>query len=316
MRLSRSKSRSRRPFIHTPRVSLVLSLLLLLGLVPGLSPAQDSVSVILLGVGTPRPTTEVHGPATAVVVGSRTFLFDAGAGVMHQMASAGLGVRGPHALFITHLHSDHTVGLPDVIYTSWVMERQVPFKVFGPPGTARMIDRLSEAYAEDIAIRTNGLERNAAGGWKVDTHDVKPGIVYDSGGVRITAIQVPHGEWEWSYGYRIDTPTRSIVISGDTGPSEALFKAAAGVDVLVHTVYPEPGTTTSPASLGHTSPAYFRSYHTSSVELGRLAAAARPKQLLLTHVVRAGATDAELLAGIRAGGFGGLVVVGRELARY
>jgi ribonuclease BN (tRNA processing enzyme) len=258
----------------------------------------------------------LHGPATAIVVGSRTFLFDAGAGVMHQMVSAGLGIRGPYALFLTHLHSDHTVGLPDVIYTSWVMERTAPFKVFGPPGTMRMVDKLAEAYAEDIAIRTSGLERNVASGWKVDARDVKPGIVFDSGGVRVTAIKVPHGDWEWSFGYRIDTPRRSIVISGDTSPSEALFKLAAGVDLLVHTVYPEPGTTANPASLGHTSPEYFRAYHTSSVELGRLAAMARPRQLVLTHVVRAGATDAELIAGIRAGGFQGTVVVGKELTHY
>jgi len=308
--------RSRRHFLHNPRVGLVLRLMLLLGLLPGLSPAQDSAAVILLGVGTPRPASELHGPATAIVVGSRTFLFDAGAGVMHQMVSAGLGIRGPYALFLTHLHSDHTVGLPDVIYTSWVMERTAPFKVFGPPGTMRMVDKLAEAYAEDIAIRTSGLERNVAGGWKVDARDVKPGIVFDSGGVRVTAIKVPHGDWEWSYGYRIDTQNRSIVISGDTGPSEALFKLAAGVDLLVHTVYPEPGTTAHPASLGHTSPEYFRAYHTSSVELGRLAAMARPRQLVLTHVVRAGATDAELIAGIRAGGFQGTVVVGKELAHY
>lgn len=278
--------------------------------------AQDSTAIILLGVGTPRPSAEVHGPATAIVVGARTFLFDAGAGVMHQMATAGLGIRGPHALFLTHLHSDHTVGLPDVIYTSWVMERTAPFRVTGPPGTTRMIDKLAEAYSEDIAMRTNGLEKNVPNAWQVDARDVRPGVVYDSGGVRVTAIKVPHGEWQWSYGYRIDTPTRSIVLSGDTGPADELFRAAAGVDVLIHTVYPEPGTTANPTSLGHTSPEYFRAYHTSSVQLGRLAARAQPKLLLLTHVVRAGATDAELLAGIRSGGFIGTVVVGKELVKY
>ena len=282
----------------------------------GARAAQDTAVVILLGTGTPRPTPEVFGPATSVVVGARTFLFDAGAGVMHQVASANLGIRGPHALFLTHLHSDHTVGLPDVIFTSWVMERQAPFKVIGPPGTTRMVDKLADAYGEDIILRTNGLEKNVAGGWKVDARDVKPGVVYDSGGVRVTAIKAPHGDWEWSYSYRVDTPTRSIVISGDTGPSEELANAAASVDVLVHSIYPEPGTVAKPTSLGHTSAAYFRSYHTSSVELGRLAARAKPRLLLLTHVVRAGATDAELIAGVRSGGYAGTVVVGKELTRY
>ena len=152
-------------------------LALALALVAGaaVADAQDSTTLILLGVGTPRPAANVFGPATAVVVGSRTFLFDAGAGVMHQMATANLGIRGPYALFLTHLHSDHTVGLPDLIYTSWVMERTSPFKVFGPPGTVRMLDRLSDAYSADIAIRTNGLEKNVAGGWMVSARDVKPG---------------------------------------------------------------------------------------------------------------------------------------------
>jgi len=297
-----------RPSSH-PVAALIAALPLLAGPVA----AQQ---VILLGVGTPRPSPDVHGPATAVVVGERTFLFDAGAGVMHQMVSAGLGIRGPHALFLTHLHSDHTVGLPDVIYTSWVMERTAPFKVFGPPGTTRLLDKLSEAYSEDIAMRTNGLEKNVPDAWRVDSRDVRPGVVYDSGGVRVTAIRVSHGEWEWSYGYRIDAGGRAIVISGDTRPSDALLRAAAAADVLVHSVYPEPGTTANPTSLGHTSPAYFRAYHTSSVELGRLAADAQPKQLVLTHIVRAGATDAELIAGVRAGGFQGTVIVGKELARY
>lgn len=304
---------------RTPLLSIVRALVAasgLLDVVPRTLGGQDSAAVVLLGIGTPRPVSGVFGPATAVIVGERTFLFDAGAGVMHQLAAAGLGMRGPHALFLTHLHSDHTVGLPDVIFTSWVMERQAPFTLIGPPGTTRMVEKLAEAWAEDVAIRTNGLEKNVRDGWTVNVRDVQPGLVYDSGGVRVTAIKVPHGDWQWSYGYRIDTRARSIVISGDTSPSEDLARAAAGVDVLVHSVYPEPGTTANPTSLGHTSAEYFRAYHTSSVELGHLAARARPKLLLLTHVVRAGATDAELIAGVRQGGFAGPVLVGRQLTRY
>jgi len=276
----------------------------------------DSTIVILLGTGTPRPLPTAFGPATAVVVGDRTFLFDAGAGVMHQMASANLGVRGPYALFITHLHSDHTVGLPDLIFTSWVMERHRPFGVYGPPGIKRMVDKLGEAYSEDIDIRTHGLEHNVENGWRVAVHEVKPGVVYDSGGVKVTALKVPHGGWPWAYAYRIDTPTESVVISGDTGPSEALMKLAEGVDVLVHGVYPEPGTVAHPVPLGHTNAEYFRAFHVSTLELGRLAQRAKPKLLVLSHIVRAGATDEELIAGIRAGGYTGAVVVGKDLARY
>ena len=273
-------------------------------------------SVILLGTGTPRPAADVFGPATAVVVGDRTFLFDAGAGVMHQMATAGLGIQGPHALFITHLHSDHTVGLPDVIFTSWVMERTKPFALYGPPGIERMVTNLAEAWAEDIRIRTHGAERNSADGWRVNVTEIAPGVIYDSAGVRVSAIRAPHGEWPHAFAFRIDGPDRAVVISGDTRPNPALTSFASGVDVLVHSIYPEWGTVANPSSLGHTDSTYFRMYHTSSVELGQLAERVRPKLLLLTHVVRAGATDEELIAGIRSGGFGGSVVVGRALTRY
>jgi len=294
------------------RMSAAAALWCLMAAPPGVA-AQ---TVILLGTGTPRPAPDVFGPSTAVVVGDRTFLFDAGAGVMHQMASAELGIRGPHALFVTHLHSDHTVGLPDVIFTSWVMEREKPFAIHGPPGIAAMVNKLAEAWAEDIRIRTFGLERNSLNGWRVDVKEVGPGVVYDSAGVRVTAVKVPHGEWPHAFAYRVDGPDRSVVISGDTRPSDALLRLATGVDVLVHSIYPEWETVAKPASLGHTDSTYFRHYHTSSVELGRLAGRAGPRLLLLTHVVRAGATDEELIAGIRAGGFTGDVRVGQHLVRY
>ena len=279
-------------------------------------PAHAQTQLILLGSGTPRPAPEVFGPSTAIVVGDRTFLFDAGAGVMHQMASANLGIRGPHPLFVTHLHSDHTVGLPDLIFTSWVMERTKPFAVYGPPGIDHMVSRLAEAYREDIQIRSFGLERNSVDGWRVNVHEITPGVDYDSAGVRVTAIQVPHSEWPMALAYRVDTPDRSIVISGDTRASNALAQLAQGVDVLVHSIYPEWGTVANPSSLGHTDSTYFRSYRSSSIELGRIATVAKPKLLLLTHVVRAGATDDELFAGIRAGGYTGAVQVGKELVRY
>ncbi|MEX2178329.1 MAG: MBL fold metallo-hydrolase [Gemmatimonadaceae bacterium] len=277
---------------------------------------SQSARVILLGSGTPRPSPDVFGPSTAVIAGDRTLLFDAGAGVMHQMASANLGIRGPHALFVSHLHSDHTVGLPDLIFTSWVMERTQPFAVYGPAGIAHMVDRLAEAWTQDIRIRSYGAERNSLNGWRVNVKEIEPGVAYDSAGVRVTALQVPHGEWPMAFAYRVDTPDRSVVISGDTRASTAVAQLARNVDVLVHSVYPEWGTVANPTSLGHTDSTYFRMYHTSSVELGRLASLAQPKLLLLTHVVRAGATDAELIAGIRTGGYTGSIVVGKELVRY
>ena len=156
----------------------------------------DSTMIVLLGTGTPRPDPEASGPATAIVVGARTFLFDAGPGVERQLNAARLPINGVTALFITHLHSDHTLGLPDLIFTSWVMGRKAPMQAYGPRGLRAMVDHILAAWSEDIAIRTNGLEHETANGYAVAVHEIAPGVVYDSGGVRVTAIPVLHGDWK------------------------------------------------------------------------------------------------------------------------
>lgn len=275
-------------------------------------------TVILLGTGMPAPDPHAQGPATAVRVGERLFLFDAGAGVERQMAAAGLPVRrGPlTAVFLTHLHSDHTLGLPDVILTSWVMGRRAPLRVIGPRGTRAMTRHILEAWSEDIRIRTEGLERAARGGQAVEVRETDGGVAYDSAGVRITAIPVPHGSWKHAFAYRVDTPRRSIVISGDTAPSAALERAARGVDLLIHEVYPEARLAPEPRAGGQDWPRYMRSFHTSDHELGALCARARPRRLVLYHIVRMGGTDDELMAGVRAGGYTGPVAIGHDLERY
>jgi ribonuclease Z len=196
------------------------------------------------------------------------------------------------------------------------MRRRGALQVFGPPGLKAMTDHLLAAWAEDIRIRTTGLERERAEDVAVAVHEIGPGVVYDSGGVRVTAIPVQHAEWAHAYGYRVDTPTRSIVISGDTRPSEALVEGARGVDVLIHEVYAASRLAPETRLGGDAWPTYMHASHTSNVELGALAARIRPKLLILTHLIRMGASDDELLAGIRAGGFTGRTVIGRDLDRY
>jgi len=279
-------------------------------------PATDSTTIVLLGTGGPRPNPAASGPATAVVVGRRVFLFDAGPGVERRLSAAGLPIDGVTAVFITHLHSDHTLGLPDLIFTSWVMGRRRPLQMYGPHGLRAMADHIVAAWSEDIAIRTDGLEHETPGGYRVAVHEITPGVVYDSGGVKVTAIPVLHGSWKESFGYRIDTPDRAIVISGDTRPSPALEAAARGVDVLIHEVYPESEVAPENRPGGADWPRYLRAFHTSDIELGRLAATAGPKLLILYHVVRGIVADAELIAAMRKAGFQGRVVIGKDLERY
>ena len=260
-------------------------------------PTGDSTVVVTLGTGAPLPSPTTSGPATAVVVGHRVFLFDAGPGVVRRMAAAGLPVDGVTAAFITHLHSDHTLGLPDLMLTTWVMGRRIPMRMYGPPGLRTMTRNILAAWSEDTAIRIQGLERDAPGGYRVDVREIAGGVIYDSGGVRVTAIPVQHGSWKYAFGYRIDTPTRSVVISGDTRYSPAIERAAAGVDVLVHEVYVAAHVAPEKRPGGELWPQYMREFHTSDEELGRLAGAAHPKLVVLTHVLWQGGTDGRVAGG-------------------
>ena len=160
----------------------------------------DSTLVVLLGTGTPVPDPNAAGPSTAVVVGNRLFIVDAGAGVERRLSAAGLSNTDIEGLFITHLHSDHVLGYSDVIFTSWVFGRKKPLRVYGPPGLKRMTDHLIAAFAEDIDVRTNGFEHAVPNGYKVRAREVKPGVIYDSAGVRVTAFPVLHGSWKYAYG--------------------------------------------------------------------------------------------------------------------
>lgn len=276
----------------------------------------SGTTLVMLGTGMPRPDPACFGPATAVVYDGRVFLFDAGAGVMRRMAAAGLSIRGPEAVFITHLHSDHTLGYPDLILTTWVMGRRDKLQTYGPRGLKKMTKHILAAWDEDIHVRIEGLERQTKTGYKVDVHEFDSGVVYDKDGVRITAIPVEHGCWKQAFGFRIDTPDRSIVISGDTRPTPGIVEASRGVDVLVHEVYPQSQVMPELRIGGEVWPSYMREFHTSDLELGVVAALAKPKLLVLHHIVRHGAEDDELLAGIRAGGFKGPVAVARDLDRF
>jgi len=278
--------------------------------------AQDATvaRVIMLGTGTPVPDPQAFGPATAIALGGRLFLVDAGVGVTRRLAAAGFPrIKEIEATFITHLHTDHTLGYPDLIFTTWIMGRRGPLHVYGPAGLRRMTERLEDAWREDIDVRVRGLERETAAWLSVDAHEVKPGVVYEREGVRVTAFPVRHAEWKDALGFRFDTPGRSVVISGDAAPSDAVATAAAGADVLIHEVYIESRVAPENRPGGEHWPEYMRGSHTSNVELGRIAARAGPKLLVLYHVLRMGGTDEELLAGIRAGGFQGRVVIARDL---
>lgn len=284
---------------------------------PAASP-QRRTHVVLLGTGTPNPDPDRFGPAVAIVVDSSVYIVDAGAGIVRRVAAAeratklaALTMPRLTRAFITHLHSDHTVGLPDLMLSPWVIGRTAPLEVFGPPGTQNMVEHLLAAYAEDIDLRLHGGEPSNKTGYVTHAHDVLPGIVYRDSLVKVTAFAVAHGKWPHAYGYRFDTPDRSVVISGDTSPSDAVAAACNGCDVLVHEVITE-------AHLAVRTPewqAYHRAYHTPAPELGRIAAKAKPKLLVLYHEIPSDFNEAELIGEVRRF-FDGTVVAGKDLGVY
>lgn len=289
--------------------------LLLLSFLATLSAAQET-KLVVLGTGTPNADPERSGPALAVVRGERSYLIDAGAGTLRR-ANLAATVHGLEALrppqlrtlFLTHLHSDHTLGVPEVMLGAWTLERDVPLVVYGPPGTKAMFDHLQAAYEADIRNRLDGLEPANADGWRVTVHEITPGLVLDDGNIRVTAFAVPHGDWDVAFGYRFDGSDRSIVISGDTRASDAVVQACNGCDLLVHEVYSAERFRTRPPEWQR----YHANAHTSTDELAALATRARPKQLLLYHQLFWGTDDAGLIAEMRSAGYTGPLVSARDL---
>jgi ribonuclease BN (tRNA processing enzyme) len=271
-----------------------------------------AAQVILLGTGTPNADPERSGPSVAVVANGTPYLVDFGPGVVRRAAAAHLKPADLRVAFATHLHSDHTVGLADLIFTPWTLERSAPLELYGPPGIRAMASHIVAAYREDIQIRLHGGEPSNTTGYKVHAHEIKAGVVYRDDHVTVTAFRVPHGDWRDAFGYRFDTSDgRSIVISGDTGPTEAVSKACNGCDVLIHEVYSTAGFARRPVEWQR----YHARYHTSSDELAGIAMKARPGLLVLTHQLFWGTSEADLLAEVRRG-YAGRVVSGHDLDVY
>ena len=286
--------------------------------VPAVAAAQPPrTSVIVLGSGTPIPDPERFGPAVAIVVDSVAYLFDAGSGVVRRaaaMASKGvIALQAPRLsrLFLTHLHSDHTMGLNDVLFTPWIQGRKVPLDLFGPPGTGRLVQGIIDGNAEDIAERLASAGGPAAGAFNATVHEIAPGVVYQDERIKVRAFAVPHSAWQHAFGYRIDTPDRSIVISGDARANDAIARECNGCDILIHEVYSDEGFGTIPPA----RQAYHAQAHTSASQVGKIATQARPGVLVLYHQLYFGATDDQLIAEVRAR-FAGRVVSARDLDRF
>jgi len=279
--------------------------------------AGTGTQVVMLGTGTPLADPERSGPAVAVVVNGAAYLVDCGPGVVRRAAAAekngikALAVDKLKIVFITHLHSDHTLGYPDLILSPWVLGRKEGLEAYGPRGLKSMTSHIEKAWTEDVRVRRRGLEQANATGYKVNVHEIQPGVIYRDENVTVTAFPVRHGIWKEAYGYKFETRDRRIVISGDTAPTDEVVKACDGCDVLLHEVYNPHGDELKEEHWKE----YFRTFHTSPAELGEIARRARPKLLVVYHQVLEKLPEADLVKQIRKE-YSGDWVSARDLGVY
>ena len=252
--------------------------------------------IVMLGSGNPSPDPLRAGPCVAIVVNDKVYLVDAGVDCVRRAAAASSEYGGkiealnPENLdiaFITHLHSDHTIGLPDLMTTPWIVGKDKPLELYGPEGLKDMTDNILKAYIEDRYCRLFGLEPVNNEGWRVNVHEFKDsGVVYQDENVTVEAIKTKHGSWPVNFGFKFTTPDRVILISGDTTDTKSIREAAKGVDILVHECY-------ALEDFGGDDPKYTKDlefwktymseFHTSTEQLADIANEAKPKILILYH---------------------------------
>ena len=251
----------------------------------GSAQAQDLFRVTLLGTGTPTPRLDRLGPATLVEAGNEKLLFDAGRGIPIRLAQIQIPVARLDALFITHYHSDHVSGIPDVWLTGWLPAgggRTKPFRMIGPTGAKELMSNLERAYAADVRIRIADQKLAPAGATVVVDEFVADGVVYERGGVRVTAFEVDHGdEIKPAFGYRIDYKGRSALISGDTRFSENLIRNGMGVDLLVHAI-----AGAKPELLQDPVIKLILDHHTLPPQAAAVFNKTKPKLAVYTHIVQ------------------------------
>jgi ribonuclease BN (tRNA processing enzyme) len=263
--------------------------------------------VILLGTGTPIPDPERFGPSLAIKYDDSVYIVDFGPGVVRRAVAAGIKPSQITKAFLTHMHSDHTTGYPDLIFTPAVEGRQQPLEVYGPKGLKSMTQYILAAYNMDMEERRKGLEPTLMDGYEVKVHEITPGVIYSDEYVSVEAIYVKHGSWP-AFGFKFITPDKEIVISGDTAPTRGFIDFAKNCEILIHEVYSADGLT-------HRRPEWIRYhsvYHTSSYELGEIATNISPKLLILYHQLFMGRKDTDLLNEV-CNQYSGEVISGKDL---
>lgn len=299
------------------RVVMVLASLLLVIQTSNFAVAADGKNfrVTLLGTGTPLPLMARFGPSILVQAGGHNLLFDGGRGVTQRLFTLKIPLGKIEHVFLTHLHSDHVVGIPDLWLSGWLgapwARRKGPFKITGPVGTADMMAGLEKAYAWDIKTRINDQRLNPAN-LKPEATDMTEGVVFEKDGIRVSAIKVNHGEKiDPAYGYRIDYDGRSVVLSGDTKYTDNLVKNAKGADLIIHSV-----ASIAPKLLKKSKiMRSILSHHSEPEDTARVFNAIKPKLAVYSHIVLyGGQKPADVMRRARTA-YSGPLMVGKDLLK-
>ncbi|HWI15330.1 MAG TPA: MBL fold metallo-hydrolase [Burkholderiales bacterium] len=270
-----------------------------------------AIRVTLLGTGSPPPVMNRFGPSTLVEAGGTKLVFDAGRGALQRLNEINVRWDTINAVFLTHLHSDHTVGFPDLWLTGWLVPpgRRVPLLVYGPAGTQNMMTSLRAAYDFDIRIRIadDGVPEE---GVRILTKEISDGVIFDQGGVKVTAFPVDHEPVKPALGFRVDYGGRSVVLSGDTRYSENLIGHAQNADVLIHEIV-------SPSTFARSKVPPERAkiviaHHTTPEEAAEIFSRTKPRLAVYSHLVQPTATADDVLPQTRAR-YSGRVELGEDL---
>jgi ribonuclease Z len=277
--------------------------------------------VTLIGTGTPVPRPDRFGPSTLVEAGGQTLLVDAGRGATMRLYQLGIPMGRIDVLFLTHYHSDHTSGVPDLWLSGWLSShyarRTKPMRVIGPVGAKVLMSKLAEAYAADIIIRLEDEKLPPDGVATIVEEFDHDGVVYEADGVKVIAFEVDHGDViKPCYGYRFEYQGRSAVLSSDTRYNQNVIKYGRGADLLVHEV-----ATARPALMSEAYVQRIVGHHTTPREAGLVFTETKPKLAAYTHLVFVASekvpppTVAELVAETRQT-YDGPLQVGEDLMQF
>ena len=273
--------------------------------------AKSDITVTLLGTGAgPNPNPKRFGPSILVQAGGQTLLFDCGRGASIRLAQLGVLLGQVRNVFLTHLHSDHVIGLPDLYLTGWGAQgRKVPFRVWGPSGTRDMMEHLQKAFDFDIRIRRDVDEKYPKEGIEVASTDIKEGVVFQEEGVTVTAFHVDHRPIEPAFGYRVDYAGRSVAMSGDTRFSENLIEHTKGVDLLIHEAIDpaEVRARLSKTAATQSEIDNIVAHHITAEQAGVVFARVKPRLAVYAHI-----SDADLITPARKS-YSGPLEAGEDL---